>query len=226
MGFENVAPDEGKLLEEACYNYLIVPGGKLPRDMVKAEIAANWQDVKQAKIKEIKRLFDLVCFQRDPRSKSHNIIDARWVIIWTMVEGNVGANCRFTVRGFKDKFQDLGAYAGTISRSGQRHANAVAAENEDFIFLSFDASRAFAKGLTFGGFSKLTGTECRVVQFDVPRLDLECLRQTKGFESFNFTTETLPVLEPTYGLEGAPRPWHKRLHQVLEQVAVMPAVIC
>ena len=128
---------------------MTMPEGKLPRDMTKEEILANWEDVSKAKVKEIQGLFDLGCFQRLPRAKAHNIIDARWVITWKMIEGNVGVQCRLTVRGFKDKFQDLDTYAGPTSRSGQRLVNAVAAENEDFILLSFDVSQAFAKGLAF-----------------------------------------------------------------------------
>ena len=87
--------------------------------------------------------------------------------------------------GFKDKFQDLDTYAGTTSRSGQRIANAVAAGNKDFILFSFDVSQAFAKGLTFEEFNRLTGTECRAVQFDVPKVVLDCLKQIMGVEHFN-----------------------------------------
>ena len=123
--------------------------------MTREEITANWEDVKQAKIKKIKGRYDLCCFQRHPRAESHNIIDARWVITWKMIEGNVGVNCRFIVRGFKDKFQDFDTYAGTISRSGQRLVNAVAAEIEDFILFSFDVSQAFAKCSIFLGVSEV-----------------------------------------------------------------------
>lgn len=194
--FENPPPDEGKVLDDLCHVYLIVPEGKLPRDMAKEEIAANWQDVKQAKITKIKGFYDLCCFQRHPRDKSHNAIDARWAIIWNMFEGNVGAQCRFTVRGFRDNFQDFDIYAGATSRSGQRIVNAVVAELEGFSFISFDVSQTFAKGLIFVEFSRLTGIGCRAVQFDVPRLDLECFEQIKGFESFNPATETLTMLKP------------------------------
>ena len=44
--------------------------GKLPHDMTKDENVANWQDVNQAKVKEIKGLHDLGCFQRYPRAKA------------------------------------------------------------------------------------------------------------------------------------------------------------
>ena len=40
--------------------------------------------------------------KRYPRAKAHNIIDARWVITWKRIEGNVGVKCRLAVRGVKD----------------------------------------------------------------------------------------------------------------------------
>ena len=209
-----------------------MPEGKLPRDMTKEEILANWQDVSKAKIKEINGSFDLGCFQRFPRAKAHDAIDARWVITWKMIGGNVGTKCRLTVRGFKDKFQDLDTYVGTTSRSGQRIVNAVAAENQNIILFSLGVSQAIAEGLTFEEFSKLTGTECRTVQFDVPKADLDCLKQIRGFEHFNPATETLTMLKPIYGLKEVPRAWREKLLQVHEgclqcrQLYAVPELHC
>ena len=89
------------------------------------------------------------------------------------------------MRGFNGIFQDFYTSAGKISRSGQRLANAVAAGNVDFILFSFGVSQVSVKGLTLEELSALTGAVCRAVQFDVPREDLECLKQIGGFESFN-----------------------------------------
>ena len=214
--FAEVLPHEGKPLDDASFGYSITPGGKFPRGMTRDEIAANWQEVNKGQIKEINGLYDLWRFQRYPRPKSHNIIDARRVITWKVIEGNVGAKCRLIVRGFKDQPQDLDTYVGTISRSGQRIVNAVAAENEHFILSSFDVNQASVKWLRFEDLSKLTGTECRAVQFDVPMADLDCLKQIRGFENFNPAIEILTMLKPIYGLNGAPRAWRKKLHQVLE----------
>lgn len=133
-----------------------------------------------------------------------------------MIEVSIGVKCKLTIRGFKGKSQDLDTYARTTSGSGQRIANAVAAENGNFILFSFDVSQAFAKGLAFEEFSRLTGFECRAIQFDVPKADLECLKQLKGFEHFNAHTETLTMLKPIHGLKGAPRARRKKLHQVLK----------
>ena len=116
----------------------------------------------------------------------------------------LGVKCRLIVPGLKDKFQDLDTYAGTTSSSCQRLVNAVAAENADFILFSFDVSQAFAKGLTFEELSKLTGIECRAVQFDVPRADLRCLKQLRGLEGFDPAKDTLTMLKPIYGLKDAP----------------------
>ena len=94
-----------------------------------------------------------------------------------MIEGNVGVKCRFIVRGFRGQFQDFHIYVGASSRSGQRLVNAVVFENGDFILFSFYVSQAFAKGYVSQEFPKLTGIECRAVEFDVPRLDLNVSNQ-------------------------------------------------
>ena len=210
-------PGEGSPLDDAVYNYLTVPYGKLPRDMAKEEIVADWQDVSTAEVKGTKGFFALGCFQRCVRDTAHNIIDARWVVHPKMIGGNVGVKCGLTVRGFKDQFPDLDTDAGTTSRSDQRIVNAVASGNDDFILFSFDVGQAFAKGMTFEKLSKLTGTGCRAVRFGVPKQDLICLKQIKGFDNFNLLTETLTMLKPIYGFTDAPRAWRTQLHQVGEQ---------
>lgn len=92
------------------------------------------------------------------------------------------------------KFRALYAYAGTISRSGQRFVNAVAAGNPEFILFSLDVGEAFAKGVAFKEFSALIGTDLRAVQFDVER-------GSGGVESPNPATEALVMLKPMYGLK-------------------------
>ena len=134
-----------------------------------------------------------------------------------MIDGNIDVKCRFAVRGFKDRVQDLDVYAGTTSRSGQRLANAVAVENPEFILFSFDLSQAFAKSLTFEELSASTGTELRQVEFHVPKFDLDCLRYMPGFSDYIPSSKILTMLKPIYGLKDAPRAWRKKLHQVLTQ---------
>ena len=43
-------------------------------------------------------------FKGWPKHKGDIFMDARWVIIWKMIEGKVVVKCRLAVRGFKDTF--------------------------------------------------------------------------------------------------------------------------
>lgn len=140
-------------------------------------------------------------------------MDAIWVITWKMIEGNVGVKCLLIVRVVKDKFQHLDTYVGTASGSGQRLANAVAAENAEFVLFSLDVGQAFAKGMTFEEFSELSGQEVRKVELDVPKADLPCLRELPDFRDFNPDLEALTILKSIYGLKDALRAWRKKLHQ-------------
>ena len=97
-----------------------------------------------------------------------------------MIGVNVGVKCRFVVGWFNGNFQDLDTYVSSTSRSGQRLANAVAAENVEFILFSFDVGRAFAKGMRFEEFSALFGQDVRAVEF-VFKDDADCLRDLLDF---------------------------------------------
>ena len=77
------------------------PDGRLPRATITEEIYENYAEVRKAKVKGMAGPFGLECFKRWRTHKSDNIIDARWVVTWKMVEGNVGVKCRFAVRGFQ-----------------------------------------------------------------------------------------------------------------------------
>eukprot|EP00959_Pyramimonas_sp_CCMP1952_P331095 6933374-Pyramimonas_sp.AAC.1 len=66
------------------------------------------------------------------------------------------------MRGFKDHDENLAIFAGPRSRWGQRIANAITAQQDDWALFSFDVSAAFAKGLTFQELSELTGEPFRV----------------------------------------------------------------
>ena len=171
----------------------------MPRDFTKEEVDRYTSEVDEAKFKEIKGLYDLGCFKRARRPDCHNIIDARWVIIWKVMEGLLGIKGRLTARGFKDKMQELETYAGTTSRHGQRIVNAIAAENPDWVLFFFDVPQAFAKGMTFAELSALTWT-VREVEFDIPVKDVHLLRK---------------MIKPIYGLKDAPRAWRQKLHQIL-----------
>ena len=120
-----------------------------------------WVGVNKARAGEFADLYEFGCFQRWPRHRSSNVIAARCVIIWKMVERNVGVKCRSTARGFKGKFQDSDTYTGTTPRSGQRLVNVVVAEKPGFILFSFDVSQVFAKGMAFEELSALSGQDVR-----------------------------------------------------------------
>lgn len=194
--------------------------------MTTDKVMVNYEDVREATVEEIVWLHDLGCFQRWPRHRSNNIIRAQWVIMWKMVEGNFAIKCRLAVRGFNCKLQHLDTYAGTTGRAVQRLANALEAENPDFVLSSFDVRQAFARGMVFRESRALTGTELREAKFDVPRSDLECFRQIKGFNDFNPQVETLTMLKPIYGLKGAPRAWRKQLHQVSVCIRRQSCIAC
>ena len=71
--------------------------------------------------------------------------------------------------------------------------------------------------MTFEELSALIGTPLREVQFDVPRADLECLREIPAFKDYDPVRETLYMIKPIYGLKDAPRAWRKKFHEVLKQ---------
>ena len=128
--------------------------------------------VVEAKFKELSGLHVLQCFERFPRKHSHNRVDTRWVLTWKYVDGKLIIKARLTMRGFKDRSEDLETFAGTATRSGQRVVNSITAQHEDFVLFSFDVSQAFAKGLTFEEYARLTGTQLRQVEFDVAADDV------------------------------------------------------
>ena len=97
--------DEGDLSQHV--SYLTVPEGIFPRDMAVETIKTIYKEMRKANVKEVAGLFGLGCFKRWPRHKSNKIIDARWVVTWNLIGGNVGVKCALAVRGFTAKFQDL-----------------------------------------------------------------------------------------------------------------------
>ena len=86
----------------------------------------------------------------------------------------------------------------------------MAVENHDFMLFSFDVSKAFAKGMTFEELIALIGVELGEVQLGVPKADLECLGQTKGFENLILAFDILILPKPISGPKDAPRAWRKQ----------------
>jgi len=183
--------------------------------LTKEELVKHRVPVAAGKFKEISGLHALECFMRFPRSKSKNRVDTRWVINWKWVDGVLVIKCRLTMRGFRDRCSTLETFAGTATRSGQRVVNTITAQNPDFVLFSFDVSQAFAKGLTFEEYARLTGNQLREVEFELAKEDVSLIRKLPGYETYDPETEVLKMLKPIYGLKDAPRAWRKRLHQVL-----------
>ena len=71
--------------------------------------------------------------------------------------------------------------------------NALAAGHKDFLLFSFDVSQVFAKGLTFEELSALTGQEVRKVEFDVPKVGIDCLRELFDLKDLDPKYETLTM---------------------------------
>ena len=121
------------------------------------------------------------------------------------------------MRSFRDKEATIDMLAGTASRKGQCVVNSMVARNEDCVLFSSDVSQAFAKGMTFEEYARVTGTQLRAVEFEVTAEDAELIRKLPGFETFNHFTEVLMMLKAIYGLKDAPRAWRLRLHEVLSE---------
>ena len=83
----------------------------------------------QAMLDEMTRWHTLGAFQRMDRRLASNVIDARWVLKWKIVNGKRIIQARLVVRGFKDlQASSLSTFAGTTSRWGQRFVNSVAVQ--------------------------------------------------------------------------------------------------
>ena len=76
------------------------PRWEIATGMTEEEVVANLHDVNKAKVKEISGPYDLGCLQRYPRAKLHNIIDARWVIIWKNDRGKCGRGMQVHCKRF------------------------------------------------------------------------------------------------------------------------------
>ena len=70
-------------------------------------------------IDEITRWHNLGAFRSMERKLATNVIDARWVLAWELVNGNRIKQAHLVVRGFKDlQAQPLSIIDGTTSQWG------------------------------------------------------------------------------------------------------------
>lgn len=63
--------------------------------------------------------------------------------------------------------------------------------------------------------SVTTDMEFREILLDVPKTDLECIKQINGFEDYNPTIETCIMMKYTYGKNDDQYIGRKKLHQLI-----------
>ena len=176
----------------------------------------------QAMLDELKRWLNLGAFERVSKKHASNVIDARWVLKWKMVNGERIIQARLVVRGFKDlQAAQLSTFAGTTTRWGQRLVNSVAAQYGWPLFIA-DVSQAFLWGLTFEQAAQRKDEVQRDVQFTVPPGSVNILKRLPGYADFNPLTEVLRMLRCGFGLKDAPRLWNKVLRKVLQDLGLTP----
>ena len=85
------------------------------------EALSHPKEVKEAIYDELKRWTELKGFVRYPKHRSKNIIDSRWVLKWTIVDGKRVIKARLTARGFKHaQASEVKTFAGTATRWGMQ----------------------------------------------------------------------------------------------------------
>ena len=89
---------------------------------------------------ELRRWLNLGAFERCSKEPAGNVIDARWVLKWKVVNGERIVQARLVVRGFKDQqAAQLSTFAGTTTRWGQRLVKSVAAQPAMFLRRPWEA---------------------------------------------------------------------------------------
>ena len=189
------------------------------------QLKTHAKEVDEACLGELKKWCNLGALKVRNRQGSPNVMDSRWVIRFKrMPDGSLIVKARLCIRGFKDaQIEQLDTFAGTASRYGQRAVNIVAATKQ-WLLWSLDVSQAFLKGLTFEEVAKMLGTPLRSVQLDLPRGAAALLQKLPGYDKFNPVIHVLDMIRPGFGLKDAPRLWHLRIDQVLQELSVMPLV--
>ena len=110
-----------------------------------------------------------------------------------------------TLRGFKDRdAEDLATFAGTSSRLSQRLVVSEAVV-QGWPLATVDVKKAFLKGISYDELGETTQEPKREVNFDLPPDAVAVLRQCKGYEDFDPTTEVLHMVRPGTGCKDAPR---------------------
>jgi len=170
------------------------------------EALKHEKECNQAMLDELKRWLNLGAFERVSKKHAGNVIDARWVLKWKVVNSERIIQARLVVRGFKDlQAAQLSTFAGTTTRWGQRLVNSVAAQHGWPLFTA-DVSQAFLRGLTFDQAAQLKDEVHRDVQFTVPPGSVNILKRLPGYQDFNPLTEVLRMLRCGFGVKICPTP--------------------
>ena len=167
--------------------------------------------------REILSLYENQTFTRESRKTARNIMSAKFIYKWKLIDGVKTIKARMTIRGFQDLAgATLETFASTASRWSQRCIVSCAAQRSWKLFM-FDVSVAFLQGLTFSELSENQGTVEREACFDPPPGTAQYFKELKGLESFNTVHEVFRMLKAIYGLCDAPRAWQLKLQQSLKR---------
>ena len=178
------------------------------------------REVAAATLEELETWIHHKCFTRKPRKGARNVLDVRWVARWKYRKDPKDSSkqirtirMRLTLRGFKDtEAEDLVTFAGTSSRLSQRIVVSEAVMR-GWPLATVDVKQAFLKGITYDELARTTQEPAREVNFELPRDAVAVLRQCRGYENFDPTTEVLHMTRPGTGCKDAPRCFAIKLSQ-------------
>ena len=101
----------------------------------------------QAMREELQRWTDHHAFERAPLGTARNLIDARWVLKWKVVDGVRRIKARLAVRGFRDsQGPALSTFSATTSRWEQRLIASMTVQRR-WTLVSCDTAQAFLRGI-------------------------------------------------------------------------------
>lgn len=140
---------------------------------------------------------------------------ARLGCIRETLDGPVGTECRFIVRGLSYTFQGLQACVRTPRRSGERSVNAIPVDTFEFVLASPDVSRTFDIEIVFEDVGALSRAGVHAVPFNMSNADVKFPRQRVAFNAFDPSNDAFTVVEPIYAFEDAFVVWRAKLHHVL-----------
>jgi len=194
-------------------------------ELSSAEVKLHWDKVSAGIVKELSAFNDLKSFTPHPRSQCTNLMSARWLFKWKIIDQTRQVKARLTLRGFQDKAgASIATYASTATRWAQRVICSFAVLMQ-WTILTWDVSNAFLRGMSFEELAQLTGETLREVQFEVPeayRHFFEALPVCKGI---NWSTHALRCLKAIYGLKDAPRAWRLKLHAVFLKLGAIQLAV-